>query len=500
MESRISLALASKMRLLFQKDDKFLTFPLGMGFTYRYLNFMKDPSVSGLTPPEHLNNRADFARVVNVIPEDRALFPQEASRFLWDEVQAVLTEATVAESLLTDVQRTLLAQAVDFLTDPMKLEDGSELRVNSTAFNAYLHYKKIFDTADWTYVDAKTTVESSTGPEGEALRRQWPDHEKRLLAERDQAEGDWKNLGFREQVRHFQAVRDNLEPKQFPGVYKKAYLDELEVARVPDLNSMGLEFCTTFYSPFDAFEASVPWTRINLTREEIATLVQNAPADLKGVFNPGEGSDAIERVSLECTNVVIVRPWHKPEFFASRYWTLPDLRVVSDGSTPRAGRIPAYVSSMLVARNMTITRRKGVDAPPLIVPILTAKPIVTLKVADITPRLRVQPAKAPIAARPNFVPAAAVLGPVGARVAMADPRPAVVMKRNANYTAAKYAKMAIPSPKPPVLGVIDPPPAAAGGGSALVTEPYTFDGVVVLAYVCKRVPKCPDPDPGLKWS
>src|SRR2546429_407230 len=100
MESKISLALAAKLRMLFEREDKFLTFPLGTGFGYRYLNFMKDPSVSGLTLQEQLNDRGDFARQTNMIPEDHAPFLPDPSRFLWDEVQAVLTASTVAESLL----------------------------------------------------------------------------------------------------------------------------------------------------------------------------------------------------------------------------------------------------------------------------------------------------------------------------------------------------------------------------------------------------------------
>jgi hypothetical protein len=51
MDSQISLALAAKLRMLFEKNDKYLAFPLGAGFTHRYLDFMKDPSVSGLTLP-----------------------------------------------------------------------------------------------------------------------------------------------------------------------------------------------------------------------------------------------------------------------------------------------------------------------------------------------------------------------------------------------------------------------------------------------------------------
>lgn len=53
---------------------------------------------------------------------------------------------------------------------------------------------------------------------------------------------------------------------------------------------------------------------------------------------------------------------------------------------------------------------------------------------------------------------------------------------------AAWVNPIITSPKP------NPP------GDEIVTEKYDFDGVFVLAYACKRLPKSPDPDPTLKWS
>jgi hypothetical protein len=48
-----------------------------------------------------------------------------------------------------------------------------------------------------------------------------------------------------------------------------------------------------------------------------------------------------------------------------------------------------------------------------------------------------------------------------------------------------------------------PPPAASGPRShptgALATDTFGLDGVSVLALVCKRVPKSPDPDPAFTW-
>ena len=55
MESRISLALAHKLRLLFERPDRFLAFPMGTALSYAYLGFMKDPATSGLSAQDQLN-------------------------------------------------------------------------------------------------------------------------------------------------------------------------------------------------------------------------------------------------------------------------------------------------------------------------------------------------------------------------------------------------------------------------------------------------------------
>ena len=198
-----------------------------------------------------------------------------------------------------------------------------------------------------------------------------------MLDTKQQAEDSWKNLGFREQTKHFQQVKNDLESKKFLNLYKLAYLNEVKISEIPDLNGMGVGFYTTFFSPFDAFEPSLPWTKINLVKSEINTLVQNASSDLKVIFNAGEGSDDIESVSLEYNNIVIMRPWYKSEFFASRHWKLSDNTIISDGKIPRQGKIPGFITSMIVVRNVIVTRKKAVQNNPIVLPILTKNPIQT---------------------------------------------------------------------------------------------------------------------------
>jgi hypothetical protein len=247
LESRLSLAFAAKLKMMFEKEDKFLTFPVGVGFTQRYLQFMKDPSVSGLTLQEHLNNRGDFARLLNIIPDDSPVFSQDASRLLWYALKNTLTASIFAESALTEPENNLLNQAIAFLTDEVN-ENGSTIPIYSAQVRKYYEYKTRYEKAAAAYLDEKITVESTTGEEGESLRQQWlSSREKQLRDMKDQAEQEWINLGFKQQVEYHQSVRSSLEPKKYLNLYRKSYLDDMNVSEIPDLNGLGIGIYTTVF-------------------------------------------------------------------------------------------------------------------------------------------------------------------------------------------------------------------------------------------------------------
>lgn len=540
MESKISLALATKLKMIFEKEDKFLTFPLGLGFSYRYLNFMQDPSVSGLTLQEQLNNKGDFAKLLNIIPEDSAVFSADASRLLWDELKAVLKNSMFAVSGLSEAENRSLDQAIDFLTDIKVEADGTETPVNSTAMTKYYEYKTVYENTVNTYLNEKITVENSTGPEGDKLKQQWAVYrEKELLDIKNRAEADWKNLGFKVEVENSQAIKNTLELKKYLDLYRQAYLDEIDISEIPDLNGLGIGFCTTFFSPIDSFDTNLPWNNLTLTKEEIASLIQNASAELKSLFNAAQGSDDIESCSLEYNNVVVIRPWYKPEFFASRYWRLSEDVVISDGNVPRKGKIPAYITSMVVVRNIKITRKKKAGSEPLVLPIFSITPIQTLKmsrtpvtiksrlVSDVTPvRTGVEIGPTTVsrfsvaeAAPRSFRTMAATTSVRGKPVSSSsfkssllissfkqpvvqpvDSQTTLNIKLNEkkSYVSEKYVGMTIKTPFSPALPTSVEPSGASAND--LITETYNMDGVAVLAFVCKRVPKSPDPDNTLAWN
>lgn len=501
---------------------------------------MKDPSVSGLTLQEQLNDKGDFARLLNIIPEDSAAFSADASRLLWDELKAVLKNSIFAVSGLSEAENRSFDQAIDFLTDIKVEEDGTEIPVNSIAVTKYYEYKTIYENAINTYLNEKITVENSAGPESDILKQQWAAYrEKELIEIKNRAEADWKNLGFKVEVENNQAIKNTLELKKYLDMYRQAYLDEIDISEIPDLNGLGIGFCTTFFSPVDAFDTNLPWTTLTLTKEEIASLIQNASVELKSLFNAAQGSDDIESCSLEYNNVIVIRPWYKPEFFVSRYWKLSEEVVISDGNLPRKGKIPAYITSMIVVRNIKITRKKKTGSEPLVLPIFSVTPIQTLKMSrtSVTIKSRlpsdVMPARTEVEIRPKTASRVLVaeaaprsFRTMTATTAIRD-KPAssssfkssllmsslkqplaqpvdsqatlnIKLKEKKSYVSEKYIGMTIKTPFSPSL----PTSVELSGASAndLITETYNMDGVAVLAFVCKRVPKSPNPDNTLAWN
>ncbi|WP_433928241.1 hypothetical protein AB3662_33635 [Sorangium cellulosum] len=533
MDSRISLALANKLRMLFEREDKFLTYPLGVGFDYRYLSFMKDPTVSGLSLQEQLNNKGDFARLMNIIPDDRASCSPDSTRLLWNAMKSVLVGANYASIGLTDAENQQLKDAIAFLTDE-RTQDGITVLVNSEAVNKYYIYKTVYDATSATYLDEKISVESTTGTEGDRLKAQWTAYrEKQLRDARDRALQDWISLGYKLQVENYQAIQRQLEPRKFLHLQGQAYLNDIELSEIPDVSGNPIGFCTTFFSPSDVFDRTTAWTRISLTNAEMDTLVQSAPADIKALFGAGYGAgDGIVSVTLEYNNIPIMRPWFRPEFFQSRCWKMADNSVVSSGAAPCQGTIPAYITSILVVRNLVVTRKKSAAQQPVALSILGSKALRDIKFKSTveldTSKLKAdrlalgaslvnsanlykdRPGidkalinKMSLTVEPGVLrPAPSMRAPVepitsGSRAALLGAVAQIQPLQRKGFIDAKYRGTTIESPRlqiPPKQH--EHPPSH---NEELVSEPYDLPGVAVVAYLCKRVPKAPNPDMGLTW-
>jgi hypothetical protein len=123
------------------------------------------------------------------------------------------------------------------------------------------------------------------------------------------AEQDWEISGHKAEVERYMATKEHLEFKKSPVTFVQQYQSDIRNAEISDLTGPGVIFCTTYYSPSDVFDPNSSWASIELKKEEINRLVQNAPDELKSIFSESEDNDPFDSVSLEYNNVDIIRPW-----------------------------------------------------------------------------------------------------------------------------------------------------------------------------------------------
>jgi len=528
MEEKVSLALAVKLKKMFEDKDRFLTFPLGAAYNYRDLDFMKDQS--DLSAQERLRFKAGFARLMNAIPVDGSTVFSDLGPLLWDETESVLINADFATSTLSPSEEKQLAQAIDFLTDE---DPEMGIPIPSPAYKAYRVYRDLYFAAEKTYLDEKQTVDGATGQVGQELKKIWESgREQELRRIKDDAMNDWTNLGFRSQVETHQRLRNILELKRSPILYAQDCLSEIDLAEIGDLDSQGLPFCVTFFGPPDAFDKSLPWMKVSLLRQEIEGLVRKAPAGLNGTFSAGQGNDDIESLTLEYKYVDVVRPWFRPEFFHSRYWKMPQGTVVCNGAVPRQGKIPAYITGLLAVRNITVTKKKTTGAKDNVLPILHKLPVQKLRVNKLVQSTLMRAAMGPLrvadvkVARPVVIrdhrsakKPVRGLPKVAARpsgrstfftVAHIAPKPKTVSKKakrrikpkpkaKSSFIRAKYVATAVKAPRLRPALIKRSPITQPSSVTDTVTQKYSFDGVAILAYLCRRLPKAPNPDPTLQW-
>jgi hypothetical protein len=500
MESNIEVALAVKLQKLFPPtEEKFLSFPMGECFTYDDLDFMgDDEGLSAGQLSRRYLSRAMFAMRTNLVPADRIIYSPDASRYLWDEYREVLNNAQLAVSILTESERHQLEEAEEFLYGAAS-EDAIDVGALSEPHQKYIQYKRAWENAEKQYLDEKLTVETSRDDE---LKEQWEAGRERELASiRDRAMDDWIHLGCKQRVEECRAVKARLRAKS-PSLYVQGYRGLLEACHETVSVEDPVGTYITLYSPLDCFDNDRAWVRVNMTRNEVDSLLQSAPPEL-AKFASAEAVD-IESISLEYSEVSIVRNWFKPGFFASRYWRLPSTSAaVSDGDLPRGGRIPAFVTSMLVTKKVEVTRKKA-EAPkqPALRFSFVAKNLTPLrhdvfeiKGAERTPAA---PHIRPILAEPT-VPRRRVSAPMAARAVAA--RVATPVNLRAIAAVRKVDRVAA---KPVVVTALKaaapPPPRPKPEEEGSVCESLELDGVAVIAYVCRRIPESPNPDENLAWS
>jgi hypothetical protein len=482
MDAFVQLALIEKAKRVFSDDARvMLSFPLLAPLSFT------EQEIAALTAPQTAADyaaAADFARVVNFLPQDMVASATE--RLLWEVYRDVLTRADVAAG--ESPSDVVAVNSLLYDSAP----DGT--RSESEALRRYRQYRDAWFVARENYASHKLTGELSEDPE---VKRRWLEvEEPGLLAALDAAMTAWETLGNRVAIElAIQGERD--AALRNPRLRWSQWSDEFNPDTDMLTETSGARYAPTALSPRDF--VSGDWLHFGLSAGEVATLVAEAPEQFKTVLGDDTGS-RIERVSFEYRSVAINRPWFRPDVLISQIWRTsdPDL-ILCDGADPPNGACPAYATAIVFMRNLKVVERGSDTEPPFTDLRFTLNPKPFTERSDLridpSPALRFAPRAEVLQAEPALE--------LEARRARAFTR----VQRNsfavsphnleltpaADFSAARtLARQDVRLP-PEAFGTSPPPPPPP-------SPPVRPDELSILAFICKRLPKTPDPAPDLRWS
>ncbi|HSF09916.1 MAG TPA: hypothetical protein VLA60_10900 [Nitrospirales bacterium] len=518
IDSIVQLALMSKAKKVFEKEGTFLSFPVTpLAYTKEDLDFFSQDTGSDLLRSKA--NLAAFSTLVNLIPHDEAWLPTDA-RFLWNELEYVLRESTLAASTRTPEEEVAYQEALSFLKVPGEgglLQDSPKVRV-------YNQYKDAYIMAEQEFMEARSTGEAA---EDESEKTQWREvDEPAFRAKLKDLDNQWILEGYKNEVNIARSQYQNLGAKS-PTItweeWKGSFNQDL------DSETTAQDNFTVFpssFTPSNALEEG-SWNPFSLSEAEINILVNEAPADLRERFSADGKVSTMKSVTLEFSSAAIKRSWFDSEIFRSRFWRLSDsTKILSDGGSPPSGDCPAYVTAIVFARKVVVEAKqtqstssnpkmsvdlrfnyavndqnsiKRINPAVLeaVQPQLMKRPpippqqIKTQPVQPLIMKMRPQ-AMASFKSTAIRVPTQSTRGNVLLKPAVTTPmvaRPAysrsMVTLQASTYIRLPTTPVRKPAPRPATPA--SPPPDVAD------------KNIYILAFICKPLPKCPDPDLALRW-
>jgi hypothetical protein len=498
MDAAAQLALLTKAKLVFESDGTFLSFPVLEPLTYdpKRLDFVS----GGADAAQRLRDLSEFSRVTNRIPRD-VIAPQD-DEYLWDLYDEVLQTAEVASGSMTAAEQTRLDAALALLYT--RMPDGS--RQDSTALSRYKGYRDAHIKAQEEYKNRQLTAEGSNDP---GLTAQWAIDEPKFRQAIAEILREWETSGAKAAIESALQLEESFAaraPVLQWSEWKSSFDSAIDLQT--DFNQM--RFAPTAFSPYDVFDAGA-WLRFTLTNEEILHLVKQAPPALASILGAGDSS-AIESISFEYRSVSLTRSWLRPALFRARFWRLSaDSDALNDGAIPPHGRCPSYSVALVFARNVIVRwRKRPADTPPILSPkqlMAVPAPVLARLAGPSRVALPRAAPKTSLASATVAPPSAAAVipAPVVAAPAFAmAPRPTDAKLENSRAVSKKIIQPVFPAFKTQATGAVASLPPfefekAVPMPRPVQTEAPPTDEVMILAFVCKRLPRCPNPDPKLTW-
>ena len=538
MNPSVAVAFMTKLKLIFETDangnpqaDTFLAFQNGSFPVGKETFYFMEPAKHGLGPNETQQWMMNFDKTFNFVAAVDDVITSTTTDL--DQVYYdTLKQCVPASSSRTPEQEVSYAAAVAFLEQLTPASDGTSVRM----LDNYQRYESAYKEATSTYKNGKIAAESAQGDGADKIKQDWATAEPALKQACDLAQLNWETKGHKTEVERQLATFITLSgssPLTTVANFKSDY-ELFGKATSLDPAANEIDYLPTQFSPINFFEDSVPWQTLSLDKSEINSLLARAPQHLKNLFELAPNTD-LENMTAEYTVVEIVRNWfHFQDFLLQRFWKLaPGVPPLADGSG--GGRLPAFPAKLLFVRNVKlVTKQTGqrllsaqtfrlstqlfAQTQASAQPVLQSKSAVFQQQEQRTQQqvsaFRLQQAK--VTRRPLVMATAAAHMPAldagASNVAKANmavlpglgnlrlasglgltqvPRPVVITQPARLPLPAHIPVRVVATP------TVNPPPATP---PAPVFETTVQKDMELLAFICRKLPACPNPDPTLPWD
>ena len=439
---------------------------------------------------------AEFSRLVNLIPDD-IVWPPEEERYLWNVYEDVFKENVLfAVSTRTSEEETAYQEAFHLLYD---IGDDNSRR-DTPMVQAYKQYRDAWFTAQEDYNSHKVEAEFSDDP---TAKSRWEQiDEARLRAKINSTVSEWHVKGFKEKVEEAQRVKSSLGSKS-PiltwNVWDQMFDRNIDIQFDTDTQP----FVPSGISPSNALQAD-EWLKFSLTGTEVRQLIDLAPTKLRKLLNSTPLDLDIESITFEYTSVGVSRPWFATDVLKARFWKFRNPnQLLSDGKEPPSGRLPAYVAGLIFARRPVVKLKENSSRNQAILSKVSASKPISLGFFNVAPQktqtmitnMQVQKS-ASLSLKTSLSPAF-----------QSPTQKATINAALGRMSANNFTRLLA---KPGFLnvGIATAQGHQGKQGSqvdsdATQPQPAKEDvdkDIYILGFICKPLPKCPDPDPNLIWE
>lgn len=381
------------------EEERFITWCLpGIPFDPEDLHFAQGLVGHGATPQEQgadtarlAQQAAQFARLVDFIPDVSGIFDgqQQLVAFHRNEkalsrvYEQVLRMSQVADLGLTDqekqiidnIRKQLYRETEIETTDPETFAPVKQTIVeDGPMLQQYKIKRVLYEKALQDFKDAQVAARAGVSPEA-VLRFE---EQGATLAERvDMAMDEWETGGHKNMVEAMFAKVDDLTSRSLL-LWKEDVQNRFDRCKKLDVAS-GVEYLYTTFVPARFTMVDAGWSEFSFEEKEMQAFESHqltkfgAAGGFGGLFGmkakvsgTNESHDIVSdisnfKMSFELAQIPLSRPWFDPAFLESRAWRLhQDAQLslegefLSDGQIPPSGILPAYPTSIIFIRNVTV--------------------------------------------------------------------------------------------------------------------------------------------------